>query len=87
MRTIDIVQEHSNYDPQKEIGTSYTLIIYFDVGVDVSKINVDVEPNNIWERNPPSSYKSEGDLRAVIIRVNEILGASKKVTVKLTQQS
>ncbi|KAF8539040.1 alpha-1,4-glucan lyase [Trichophaea hybrida] len=88
VRTIEIVQEHDNYDPKKEIGDSYTLVIYYGEGVDVSKINVEFEPKDIGDRKPPtgSSYKSEQELRAVIITIRETLGTSEKVIAKLTPQ-
>jgi hypothetical protein len=85
VRTITIVQAHNNYNPEKEVGYDYTLIVYYGEGVDVNNIQVDVNPEDVgWKRNPPSSYKTEEELRAVIIRIYETLGNSKEVTVTLT---
>ena len=91
MRTIRIVREHNNYNPQREVGSSYTLVVFYGDGgevVDVSKIKVDIEPKDVGRRGASGStatLKSEKELRAVVITIHETLGATKELTVRLTQ--
>lgn len=90
MRTIRIVQEHDNYNPQREVGGSYTLVVFYGEGevVDVSKIQVDIEPKGSGRRGASgntATLKSEKELRAVVITVHETFGATKELTVKLTR--
>jgi hypothetical protein len=89
VRTITIVQAHNNYNPEREVGNSYTLIVYYGAGVDVNDIQVDVKPESVkWKRDPrPSDYKTEEELRAVIVRIYETVGGSKEIMVTLTPKN
>ncbi|KAA8895125.1 alpha-1,4-glucan lyase [Sphaerosporella brunnea] len=89
-RTIVIRKAHDNYGPEAQVGFVYTLVVYYLAGVDPADIEVTVQaqpapPTTLeFERGSPTGYKSETDLRAVIVRINETIGTSKEVTVTLT---
>ncbi|KAI5820272.1 alpha-1,4-glucan lyase [Pyronema omphalodes] len=86
-RTIRIVKEFDNYNPTRELGTSYTLVVYYGEGIDTDDIEVEFFPKNAGVRKAPSgAYKSERELRAVIVTINETLGESKEIIVRLTRR-
>jgi hypothetical protein len=87
VRTIRIKTRHDLFAPDKQVGVSYTLVVYYLDGADVTNIQADVKPAGIkFERGHPSGsvYKSESELRAVIIRIHETIGTTDEVTVTLT---
>jgi hypothetical protein len=90
VRIVRIKKLHDHYSPEKQVGMAYTLVVYYPDGVDVTSIKEDVKPAGIqFERGHPSgsSYKSESELRAVIIRIHEIIGTTDEVTVTLTPKN
>jgi hypothetical protein len=64
------------------VGCRYLLV---PVSVRVEDIDVQVAPQEgvKFERGTPGGYKSETELRAVIVRIKETIGTTKEVTVTL----
>lgn len=74
--TINKVARDNDYDPVKEYGASYTIILWYDVGKTVDNYQVEVTG---------AKYEkfTNHDLRTVTIDVSETIGASGKVVIKV----
>lgn len=71
---------HSNYNPVAELGEKYTIILWYDSGVDVSLLNISVDP--------PTGIHYEifknTTLRTVVIDVKETIGNSPKIVISVS---
>jgi alpha-glucosidase (family GH31 glycosyl hydrolase) len=74
--TITRIARDSDYDPVKELGDSYTIILWYNQGTNVDNYEVTVT-GAMYE-----SSKNSG-LRTVVVLVKEIIGVSRSVTVKV----
>jgi len=75
-RTITIARivRDNDYDPVKELGDSYTIILWYSQGTNVDNYEITVTGAEY------ESSKNTG-LRTVVVRVKQILGASDKSNV------
>ena len=71
---------HNNYDPITELGQKYTIILWYDSEVDVSLLNVSVDP--------PAGVQYEifenTTLRTVVVDVKETIGNSPKIVISVS---
>jgi len=79
-RTVTIAPVHSNYNPATELGEKYTIIIWYDSGVDVSRLNVSVDPVTGVQYD---IFKNT-TLRTVVIDVKETIGNSPKIVISVS---
>lgn len=77
-RTITVTREFrdNDYNPVKELGGDYTIILWYDQGVDVEKYEITVKGSKY------EPFRSR-DMRTVGVYVKEIIGASEKIEFKV----
>ena len=71
---------HSNYNPATELGEKYTVILWYDSGVDVSRLNVSFEPATGVQYD----ISKETTLRRVVIDIKETIGNSPKIVISVS---
>ncbi|KAG0125373.1 glycosyl hydrolases family 31-domain-containing protein [Tuber indicum] len=79
-RTVTIAPVHSNYNPAAELGEKYTVILWYDPGVDVSPLRISVGPAAGLQYD---IFKNT-TLRTVVIDVKETIGNSSKIVISVS---
>ncbi|RPA94936.1 hypothetical protein L873DRAFT_1699735 [Choiromyces venosus 120613-1] len=79
-RTVTIAPVHSNYNPAMELGSKYTVILWYDLGVDVSSLNVSVSTGGEVQYD---IFKNT-TLRTVVCDVKETIGSSPKIVISVS---
>lgn len=74
--TISRVVRDNDYDPVNELGNTYTIILWYDEGVNVDNYEVTVTG---------AKYQkfTNNALRTVTVEMSETIGASGKVVMKV----
>lgn len=74
--TITKIARDNDYDPVKEYGNTYTIILWYDVGKTVDNYEVTVTGAKFEKF-------TNHDLRTVTVNVSETIGTTAKVTIKV----
>ncbi|KAH0610436.1 uncharacterized protein H6S33_011963 [Morchella sextelata] len=81
-RTVTIEPKHNGYDPSKEVGDYYTIILWYAPGFDGSM--VDVSKTTVKVEGAENKVYKNSDLHTVVIDVKETIGTSKSVKITCT---
>nr|CAB52201.1 alpha-1,4-glucan lyase [Morchella vulgaris] len=82
-RTVTIEPKHNGYDPSKEVGNYYTIILWYAPGFDGSIVDVSQATVNIEGGVECEIFKNTG-LHTVVVNVKEVIGTTKSVKITCT---
>lgn len=70
----------TDYNPIREIGSHYTIILWYDEGTVVGNYSVTTTPGIA------TTIHQDRDLRTVVVKVQETLGDSNKIVITVVPQ-